>query len=92
MKQLKWIYYGVGAFIGFGCGIVINMIFYWLEQSGNHLISNMVRDFGVFGRFVAEMINFLPVFGIALGIIMVYLLFREDLDEGGDGPEGEGGP
>ena len=77
MKNIKWIYYGFGAFIGFICGTIINLIFYLLEQSGNRLISNMVRDYGMLGRFFAEMVNALPLMGIALGVIMVYWLFPE---------------
>ena len=74
---MKWIYYGFGAFIGFICGTMINFIFVLLEQSGNRIISNMVRDYGILGNFVAEMINKLPFIGLALGIIMIYWLFPE---------------
>ena len=77
MKNLKWIYYGFGAFIGFICGTVIEFIFYLLEQSGNRVISNMIRDYGLLGRFIAEMIANLPYMGLALGIIMIYRLFPE---------------
>ena len=77
MKNLKWIYYGFGAFIGFVCGTVIEFIFYLLEQSGNRVISNMIRDYGVLGRFIAEMVANLPYMGLALGIIMIYRLFPE---------------
>ena len=77
MKNMKWIYYGFGAFIGFVCGTVIEFIFYLLEQSGNRVISNMIRDYGVLGRFIAEMVANLPYMGLALGIIMIYRLFPE---------------
>ena len=77
MKNVKWIYYGFGAFIGFICGTIINFIFFLLEQSGNRIISDMVRDYGVLGRFVAEMVNSLPLMGIALGIIMIHWFFPE---------------
>jgi len=77
MKSMKWIYYGFGAFIGFVCGTVIEFIFYLLEQSGNRVISNMVRDYGILGRFIAEMVTNLPYMGLALGIVMVYWLFPE---------------
>ena len=77
MKNLKWIYYGFGAFIGCVCGTVIEFIFYLLEQSGNRVISNMIRDYGVLGRFIAEMVANLPYMGLALGIIMIYRLFPE---------------
>jgi hypothetical protein len=81
MKNMKWIYYGFGAFIGFICGTVIEFIFYLLEQSGNRVISNMVRDYGALGHFVAEMVANLPYMGIALGIIMVYWLFPDIVGE-----------
>ena len=77
MKNIKWIYYGFGAFIGFICGTIINFIFFLLEQSGNRIISGMVRDYGMLGRFVAEMVNALPLMGLALGVIMIYWLFPE---------------
>ena len=78
---MKWIYYGFGAFIGFVCGTIIEFIFYLLEQSGNRIISNMVRDYGVFGRFIAEMVSNLPYMGLALGIIMVFWLFPDVVNE-----------
>ena len=31
---MKYVYYGFGGFIGFVCGTLINLIFYWVEQSG----------------------------------------------------------
>ncbi len=78
---MKWIYYGFGAFIGFICGTTIEFIFYLLEQSGNRVISNVVRDYGVFGRFIAEMVSSLPYMGLALGIIMVFWLFPDVVSE-----------
>ena len=87
MKNLKWIYYGFGAFIGFVCGTVIEFIFYLLEQSGNRVISNMIRDYGVLGRFIAEMVTNLPYMGLALGIIMIYRLFPEVVGDKTKPPE-----
>lgn len=87
MKNMKWIYYGFGAFIGFICGSVIEFIFYLLEQSGNRVISNLVRDYGVLGRFIAEMVANLPYMGLALGIIMVYSLFPEVFSDKTNRPE-----
>ena len=87
MKNLKWIYYGFGAFIGFVCGTVIEFIFYLLEQSGNRVISNMIRDYGVLGRFIAEMVANLPYMGFALGIIMIYRLFPEVVGDKTKPPE-----
>ena len=87
MKNMKWIYYGFGAFIGFICGSVIEFIFYLLEQSGNRVISNLVRDYGILGRFIAEMVVNLPYMGLALGIIMVYSLFPEVFSDKTNRPE-----
>ncbi len=84
MTNMKLIYYGFGAFIGFVCGVVINLIFYWLEQSGIRLITDLVRDYGVAGRFVAGLVNMLPFVGAALGIILVRVLFQKEFDEGAD--------
>ena len=84
---MKWIYYGFGAFIGFICGSAIEFIFYLLEQSGNRVISNLVRDYGILGRFIAEMVANLPYMGLALGIIMVYSLFPEVFSDKTNRPE-----
>ena len=90
MKNLKWIYYGFGAFIGFICGTIINFIFVLLEQSGNRIISNMVRDYGMFGRFIAEMVNALPLMGLGLGIVMIFWLFPEIVSDEKNRPKGGG--
>ena len=87
MKNMKWIYYGFGAVIGLVCGTVIEFIFYLLEQSGNRVISNMIRDYGVLGRFLAEMVANLPYMGLALGIIMIYRLFPEVVGDKTKPPE-----
>ena len=84
---MKWIYYGFGAFIGFVCGTIIEFIFYLLEQSGNRVISNMVRYYGVFGRFIAEMVSNLPYMGLALGIIMVFWFFPDVVSEEVEPPQ-----
>ena len=89
MNNTKWIYYGFGAFIGFICGTIINFIFFLLEQSGNRIISGMVRDYGILGRFVAEIVNALPLMGLALGIIMIHWLFPEIVGDKKDSSEGE---
>ena len=53
------------------------MIFHLLEQSGNRVISNMANDYGILGRFIAEMVSNLPYMGLALGVVMIYWLFPE---------------
>ena len=52
-----------------------------MEKSGTYSAAELVRDYGVFGRFLLEVINVLPFFGVALGIILVKILFGEELDE-----------
>ena len=74
---MKWFYYVFGAFIGFICGTTIEFIFYLLEQSGNRIISNMIRDYGTLGRFVAEIVSNLPYIGLVLGVVMICYLFPE---------------
>ena len=74
---MKWFYYGFGAFIGFICGTTIEFIFYLLEQSGKRIISNMIRDYGTLGRFVAEIVSNLPYIGLVLGVVMICYLFPE---------------
>ena len=86
---MKWIYYGFGAFIGFVCGTIINFIFYLLEQSGNRIIYDMVSDHEMLGRFIAEMVNALPLMGIALGIIMIHWFFPEVVGDKNDPSAGE---
>ena len=74
---MKWFYYGFGAFIGFICGTTIEFIFYLLEQSGNRIISNMIRDYGTLGRLIAEIVSNLPYIGLVLGVVMICYLFPE---------------
>ena len=81
MDIMKLIYSGFGAFFGFVCGAMINLIFYWVEQAGHPFISNLPRKYGTFGYYVAEMTNFIPLLGLALGIVLVKWLFRDQWDK-----------
>jgi len=81
MDFMKFIYYGFGAFIGFGCGVIINLIFYWVEQSGHPILTDLIKNYGGVGRFVAEMVKMLPFFGLALGIILVKVMFHKAPDK-----------
>lgn len=83
MNILKIVYFGFGAFIGFVCGTVISLIFYWLDQSGVKFADDLIKNYGAFGKFLLEMVNALPYFGVALGIIIVQLLFGKELDSKG---------
>ena len=77
---MKIVYYAFGAFIGFVCGSIINLIFYWLDQSGVKFAGDLIKNYGDFGRFILELINALPLFGAALGVIIVQLLFGRQLE------------
>lgn len=84
MSIMKIVYYAFGAFIGFICGSVLNLIFFWLDQSGVKFAEDLIKNYGSFGKFILEMINALPFFGLALGIILVKLLFGKELDQRSD--------
>ena len=79
---MKYVYYGFGAFIGFICGMGINLIFYWLDQSGVKFANYLITNFGFIGKYILEFINALPIIGAALGIILINLLFNRDMKEG----------
>lgn len=81
MGGLKIIYYGFGAFIGFICGTLINLIFYWVEKSGNPVFGSLIKNYGDLGRFFVEWVNVLPYFGMALGVVMVKILFHEQWEK-----------
>jgi hypothetical protein len=78
-KVLKWTYYAFGGFVGFTCGVAITAIFYYLEQSGYPLMTQLGRNYGVLGRAVAEFVAALPYFGIVIGMVMVRMLFCKDM-------------
>ncbi|HIE42411.1 MAG TPA: hypothetical protein EYP95_04140 [Nitrospinaceae bacterium] len=82
---MKYAYYGFGAFIGFVCGMGINLIFYWLDQSGVKFATYLINNFGFLGEYFLELINALPIIGAALGIVLIKLLFNRELTERSDG-------
>jgi hypothetical protein len=78
---MKFVYYGFGGFIGGVCGVVINMVFYWLEKSGTPLLTNLGREYGALGRFVGELVNTLPMIGVVLGVVLVRTIFKTELEK-----------
>ena len=78
---MKYVYFGFGGFIGFICGVAINLIFYLLDQSGIRFAAYLIKSFGFFGEYILELINALPLLGAVLGIILVKYLFGRALDE-----------
>ena len=78
---MKYVYYGFGGFIGFVCAVVISLIFYAVEKSGYPILTNLGRNYGWFGRYLLELFNALPLFGIALGMVMVRMMFQKKFEE-----------
>ena len=78
---MKYAYYGFGGFIGFVCGMGINLIFYWLDQSGVKFAGYLIKNFGFLGKYILELINALHIIGLALGIILVKLMFERELTD-----------
>lgn len=81
---MKYAYYGFGCFIGFVCGMGINLIFYWLDQSGVKFAAYLIKNFGFLGTYILELINALPIIGAALGFILIKFLFNRELTEKND--------
>lgn len=78
---MKLVYYGFGGFIGFVCGTTISLIFFWLKKSGSQFDSYLLQNFGIIGRYLLELINALPLIGLALGLILVKVLFGAQFDD-----------
>ena len=78
---MKYAYYGFGGFIGFVCGMGIILIFYWLDQAGVKFAGYLIKNFGFLGKYILELINALPIIGLALGIILVKLMFERELTD-----------
>ena len=79
---MKYIYYAFGGFMGFICGTLVSLIFYALEKSGNPVLTNLGRNHGWVGRYLAESVNALPVVGIIAGLLLVNHLFQKKLEPG----------
>lgn len=79
--NIKYLYYGFGGFIGFVCGVIISLLIWSVEKSGNPILTNLGRNYGLFGRYLLELFNALPFFGIAIGIVMVRIMFQNRFEE-----------
>jgi hypothetical protein len=67
--------------------MVIQMIFYMVERSGYRILTQLGRgDYGLFGKGLLMLFEVLPYMGIVLGIILVRLMFRKDIEK--EGPDG----
>ncbi len=78
---MKYVYFGFGGFIGFICGVAINLIFVFVDRSGIKFADYLIKSFGFFGEYIIELIHALPLLGAVLGIILVKYLFGRELDE-----------
>ena len=78
---MKYVYFGFGGFIGFICGVAINLIFYLLDQSGVKFAAYLIKTFGFFGEYILMLIDALPILGAMLGIILIKYLFGRELEE-----------
>ena len=78
---MKYIYYCFGGFIGFICGVALNLIFYMLDKSGIKFAGYLIKTLGFLGEYILELINALPFLGALLGIILVKYLFGREFEE-----------
>ena len=86
MGSMKYFYFGFGGFIGFVCGMVIQMLIYTVEKSGNDILTQLGRgDYGVIGKGLLVLFDGLPYMGIVLGVVLVRYMFRKDIDK--EGPD-----
>jgi hypothetical protein len=82
MGNMKYFYFGFGGFIGFVCGIAIQMLVFAVEKSGNRVLTQLGRgDYGVFGKGLLVLFEGLPYMGIVLGVVLVRYMFRKDIDK-----------
>ena len=75
---MRYVYFGFGGFIGFICGVAINLIFYLLDQSGVKFAAYLIKTFGFFGEYILMLIDALPILGAVLGIILIKYLFGRE--------------
>jgi hypothetical protein len=84
MGSMKYFYYGFGGFIGFVCGLLIQMLIYAVERSGNKILTQLGRgDYGILGKGLLVLYEGLPYMGIVLGILLVRFMFRRDIEKEG---------
>jgi len=93
MGNMKYFYYGFGGFIGFVCGLLIQLLVLAVERSGNRILTQLGRgDYGVLGKGLLAIYEGLPYMGIVLGVVLVRLMFRKDIEKQGPGDIGAGDP
>jgi hypothetical protein len=91
MGNMKYFYFGFGGFIGFVCGSLIYYIIYLVERSGNPVLTQLGRgDYGVIGKGLLVLYEGLPYMGIVLGVVLVRLMFRKEIEKEEPGGENSG--
>ena len=86
MDNMKYFYYGFGGFIGFVCGMVLQLVVYAVERSGNRILTQLGRgDYGVLGKGLLVLYDGLPYIGIVLGVVLVRVMFKKEV--GSEGPD-----
>lgn len=86
MGNMKYFYFGFGGFIGFVCGMVLQMLVYMVERSGNPVLTQLGRgDYGAIGKGLLVLFDGLPYMGIVLGVILVRIMFRKDIEKENSG-------
>ncbi len=82
---MKFVYYGFGGFIGFICGVAINLIFLLLDKSGVKFVAYLNKNLGFFGEYILMLIDALPILGAVVGVILIKYLFGRELEEEREG-------
>ena len=82
---MKYVYYGFGGFIGFICGVAINLIFLFLDKSGVKFVAYLNKTGSFFGDYMLVLIDALPILGAMLGMILRNYLFGRELEDERDG-------
>ncbi len=91
MGSMKYFYFGFGGFIGFMCGMLIQMLIYAVERSGNRVLTQAGRgDYGAIGKGLLVLYEGLPYMGIVLGVLLVRYMFRKDIEKQGSGKGSSG--
>ena len=86
MGNMKYFYFGFGGFIGFMCGMLIQLLILAVERSGNRILTQLGRgDYGAIGKGLLLLYEGLPYMGIVLGVVLVRYMFRKDIDK--EGPD-----
>ena len=72
--------------------MVLQLVVYVVERSGNRILTQLGRgDYGVLGKGMLVLYDGLPYIGIVLGVVLVRVMFRKDVENEGPG-KGDSAP